>query len=730
VVDGEPVQVIQESEPRRLPITDLRELTPEAREAQVRELARAAAREPFDLVAGPLWRTNLLKLGEAEHVLLLTLHHIVADGWSLGVLFRELTALYNAYHQGEASPLLELPLQYPDYAVWQRQCLQGEVLIRQLDYWKERLRGAPALLALPTDHPRPPVQSRRGAHQPIILSRELTEQLRAFGRSERITLFMTLLAAFQVLLARLSKHTDIVVGTNVAGRNRPELESLIGFFINTLVIRTDLSGSPTFREVLNRVKDVYLDAHAHQDISFEKLLEVLKPKRSPSYSPLFQVKIDLIKNAKAALDFSGIQSRPLAFEDESSRYDMFLVLEESETNVRGVWNYNPDLFESTTIKRLTEEFMALLENFVKLPDTHLTIEGLTPPGGNGNHARKGLGPVSPARFTSLEPKPFKISTEHLVKMAPLTEMRLPLLIRPEIENLSLPAWAAKNADLIDQELRKHGAIIFRDFKVESLERFEQFIAATSGELVKYQDRSSPRSQLKGHLYSSTDHPSDQSIFLHNENSYSHSWPMRIFFLCVTPPAEGGETPIADARKISKRIPADIKQRFLDKGVMYVRNFGSGFGLPWQTVFQTSDKSQLESYCRSVGIELEWKGSNQLRTRQIRPAMVRHPETDELLWFNHAVFFHPSTLEPAIRRSLSNGMAEEELPHNTCYGDGSPIETATLDTLREIYETETVLFPWQQSDVLMLDNMLAAHGRRPFSGSRKIVVGMARPYQLK
>jgi len=726
--DGQPQQLIAEPKALHLEVVDLSHLPAAEREADASRLARVEAQQPFALAVGPLWRTRLIKLSATEHVLLLTLHHIIADAWSMRVLFRELSTLYNAYAQGHDSPLTDLPVQYADYAVWQRQYLQGEVLERQLAYWRKQLAAAPALLALPTDHPRPAVQSRRQAHEPLTISPELTAQLRSLIQGQGFTLFMTFVAAFQVLLARYSKQDDIVVGTNFAGRNHPELEGMIGFFINTFVLRTDLSGNPTLHEVLKRVREVYLEAHAHQDVHFEKLVEVLNPQRSSSHSPIFQVKIDLVRNTKAALNFSSLKTRPFEFDGENSRYDMFLVLEETENNLRGAWSYNPDLFNPTTIERMVRDFVELLESFVKVPNDHLSALS-SPAEGEANGKPKQKSRLASLKeFKSVRPKLMKVSEQSLFKSEPLIEGKsIPLLIRPEVENVDLADWAAHNQDFINTQLRKHGALLFSEFKVESLTKFEQFIRNTSGELLDYQDPSSPRSQIKGKLYSSTDYPAEQSIFLHNENSYSYSWPLKLFFFCVTPSTAGGETPIADNRRISSRIPSRIRKQFASKHVMYVRNFSPGLGLPWQTVFGTTDKTELESYCRSMGIEVEWTGPERLRTRQLRPAFAEHPETGELLWFNHAVFFHVSTLESSIRESLSNGLAEEDLPYNTYYGDGSPIEEDVLEELREIYREETVMFPWRQSQVLMLDNMLVAHARQPFLGPRKIVVGMAQPF---
>ncbi|HEU4557526.1 MAG TPA: amino acid adenylation domain-containing protein, partial [Longimicrobium sp.] len=292
-VDGSPVQVIAPFGGLALPVEDLSGLSEADREAALRRRAWEVAARPFDLAAGPLFRAALLRLGEHDHVLLLGMHHIVSDGWSVGVLYRELSALYAAYRAGAESPLPELAVQYADFAVWQREHLEGEALDRQLSYWRERLSGAPELLELPTDHPRPAVQTFGGDTVPVELSLELLERVQALGRSEGATLYMTLLGAFQVLLSKYSGSDDIVVGSPIAGRTRAEVEELIGFFVNTLVLRTDLGGDPGFREVLGRVREATLGAYAHQEVPFEKLVAELQPERSLSLSPFFQVMFTL-----------------------------------------------------------------------------------------------------------------------------------------------------------------------------------------------------------------------------------------------------------------------------------------------------------------------------------------------------------------------------------------------------------------------------------------------------
>ena len=328
---------------------------------------------------------------------------------------------------------------------------------------------------------------------------------------------------------------------------------------------------------------------------------------------------------------------------------------------------------------------------------------------------------------SIRRKAINPSQEQIVRIEPLfADGALPLMVQPALEGVDLLSWSATNRSQIEEWLLKHGGILFRNFNVSTPERFEQFISRVCGELLEYKERSSPRSQISGNVYTSTEHPADQTIFLHNENSYQHTWPLRIFFACAIAAQQGGETPIADVRRVFQRIDPAIRQRFIEKQVMYVRNFGNGLGLTWQNVFQTSDKGEVEAYCRKVGMVAEWRDNDQLRTRRIGPAIAQHPRTGENLWFNHAAFFHVSTLEPMIRETLQSQFGPDELPSNTFYGDGTPIEAEVLDALRAAYHQETVSFPWQKGDVLMLDNMLVAHGRAPFSGPRKILTGMALP----
>ena len=367
-IDGTPVQVIAPALTLPVPVVDLRWVSGNERESLARQMADEEAHRPFDLANGPLLRALLLALVDQEHVFQLTLQHIVIDGWSIRVLFQELFSLYDAFSSGKLSPLSELPFQYADFVHWQRERLQGEILEEQLSYWKQQLHGIPELLELPTDRPRPPVQSFRGMGQSMVLSKDLTEQLKGLSRREGATLFMTLLAVFNALLSRLTGQADIVVGSPIAGRSRGEFEGLIGLFMNTLVLRTDLSDNPSFCELLRRVREVTLQAYDHQEVPFEKLMGELQLKRSLSRNTLFQVMFafhtDRVRQNYKPL---GLTVSSFPIRTGMAKFDLYVSIRERIDDLDCYFAYNTDLFDGATIQRMARHFTTLLEGIVTSP---------------------------------------------------------------------------------------------------------------------------------------------------------------------------------------------------------------------------------------------------------------------------------------------------------------------------------------------------------------------------
>ncbi len=367
LADDTPVQVIVAPPESIVSVVDLRSIPVTAQAAKVQQLAETEAQQPFDLSDRSLLRVTLIQLSDRSYVLLVTMHHTISDGWSMGVFIQELSVLYAAYCAQQPSPLPALAIQYADFAYWQRQWLTGDVLQTQLNYWQQLLTGAPPLLELPTDRPRPSIQTFRGKTQDLQVDRDLTDKIKALSQQSGATLFMTLMAAFATLLYRYSGQSDIVIGSPIANRNREELEPLIGFFVNTLVLRTQVQGNLSFLELQARIKDMTLDAQDHQDLPFEKLVEELQPQRSLSYTPLFQVMFVLENMPMQELSLPGLTLKPLELENVNAKFDLTLSIAETEVGLEGAWEYNTDLFDPTTIERMSGQFNTLLAGIVANP---------------------------------------------------------------------------------------------------------------------------------------------------------------------------------------------------------------------------------------------------------------------------------------------------------------------------------------------------------------------------
>ncbi|WP_066383169.1 non-ribosomal peptide synthetase [Anabaena sp. CA = ATCC 33047] len=725
-VEGKPIQFITPNLTLELPIIDLENLAPTEQANRVEEIATSEKLQPFDLNQAPLLRVTLLKLSATEYVLLLTMHHIISDAWSMGVLVQEMATLYEAFCASESNPLPPLSIQYADFAMWQRKWLQGEVLEAQLAYWKQQLLGGNLpTLKLPIQREQSAIPSYKGATYNFELSEDLSQQIIELSRQENVTLFMTLLAGLQTLLYRYTNLYDIVVGTDIANRTQTNTELLIGFFINLLVLRTDMRGNPSFRELLQRVREVTLQAYAHQDLPFEKLVEELRSERNLQQTPLFQVLFVLQNTPTTEIELADLKLHPLEIEDGQSKFDLALFAVETEHKISFGWKYKTDLFAETDIARLSNHFQTLLTSIVAAPDTKInSLDMLTPEEKQKQITDKTKRQsANLQKFKKVKPKAVSFAESQLVKTDYLQPGEtLPLVCQPNTSDLDFIDWAKNNQQFIDSNLFKHGAILFRGFNANSVADFETFAQAVCPELFgEYGDL--PREGLGGKVYGSTPYPADKAILFHNESSHMHRWPMKIWFYCVQPAQERGETPIVDCRKVYQLLNPEIRERFAEKGLMYVRNYTDGLDVSWQNFFHTTDKAAVEKFCKQNAIEWEWKADGGLKTKEIRQAIAQHPKTGESVFFNQIQLHHIAYLDSSVRESLLSLFGEENLPRNVYYGDATPIEQSVIDEVTSVYEQAEIAFPWQKGDILMLDNMLTAHARNPYVGKRKIVVAM-------
>ncbi|HXC72022.1 MAG TPA: amino acid adenylation domain-containing protein [Pyrinomonadaceae bacterium] len=729
-IDGQPVQEIRPPAEFSIPIVDLSELPQEERERHARRLANEEIDRPFDVNRGPLMRAVLLRFGDDEHVIVVTFHHIIFDGWSMGLFLHEVSAHYEAHTTGRTAVVPELPIQYADFAYWQRERLLGSAMENQLKYWSQKLSGDLPVLELPTDKPRPQKPSFRGAHLRLSLPSELSESLKALSRKQGVTLFMTLLSAVQFLLQRYSGQDDIIVGSPIASRPRVETENLIGCFLNTLVLRTDLSGDPTFEELLERVREVTLGAYANQELPFEQVVDAIRTGRGSSQSSLFRVWFTYQNTPRSQGErISNLSLSTYDTDPDVAQFDLVLQIANADDGLSAILTYATDLFKRETVERMWRHFQTLLEGIVARPEARLSeFEMLSAAEKEEQKtAQDQRERLRRAKFKQARPKAINLAESKLVRTENIYPGEsLPLVIKPEVPDVDLTNWVAGNREYVEAELTRVGGILFRGFQISSADDFERFVNTSFAHLLEYKERSTPRTEIGKYVYTSTEYPAEQSIALHNEFSYAMSWPMRICFFCSEAPLTGGETPIADCRKVYQYLDPQIRERFIEKKVMYARNYGSKIDLSWQTAFQTTDRAEVEEYCRKAPIDFEWLDGDRLRTRQVRESVATHPKTGEVVWFNQAHLFHMSNLEEDVRESLQATFEADELPRNAYYGDGSVISDDELDQVRKAFQKATVLFPWQHGDVLLLDNMLVAHGRTPYTGDRKILVAMANP----
>jgi amino acid adenylation domain-containing protein len=691
--------------------------------AEASRVAASIAGRGFDLARGPLWRAALIESSPTEHLFVLILHHIVGDGWSTGVLVQELCVLYEALAAGRAPGLPAIPSGYHE-VVSRRHQLAPERREALVSYWRRTLRDAPEETIFPPDRARPVRPSWRGALTEVALPPELSSRVNELSRRHRATQFMTLLAAFAATIADATGRHDLVIGTDLAGRRSVESERLVGFFVNQVPLRLDLSGDPTFAELIARVRGAALGAYRHQDLPFGRLVEALGLERRLARPPLFQTKLIFQNFPAGELRGGGLDLTPVPVDSGTAQLDFVLALRPAENGLTGWIDYAHDLYDRDTVHTVFARFRALLEAALSGPERRLSELGGPLARTASDEKERPMSPKSFSRFAKRPPKTLELPTpEQLVQTSPLCEDgALPLVLRPKIDDVDLAEWSAANRSFVEEELRRHGALLFRGFGIDTPETFERFAGAVADELFN-ENGEHPRDSVSGNVYTPVFYPPDRQLLWHNENSFNRSWPLKILFCCVHPAETGGETPLVDSRAVYRRIRPEVRDRFAERGVMYVRNYGEGIGLDWKTVFGTEDRSVVEEHCRRGRLGFEWKEGDRLRTTAVRPAVIDHPATAEPCWFTQAQHWHVSCLDPETRASITAVFEEHDYPRNCYYGDGAPIADEDMQHVLDVYRELEVAFPWHRGDVVLVDNVLTAHGRNPFSGQRKILVAL-------
>jgi amino acid adenylation domain-containing protein len=751
----QPSQIIEDFRAITVKHTDISHLASDTadQQTQLQQVIDAEAAISFDLSKAPMLRVALVKLDKNNHVLQLTIHHIATDAWSMQILVEEFVAAYLAVVQGKVPELAKLNIQYADFAYWQRSEAQQTRLAVSIDYWRKALQGAPTYIKLPRDHQLPAVADYTGRSITHSINPAQLSHLKALTQQHNSTLYMLLLNSFNCLLQRSTGENDFIVGTDLANRTHTQLEHLIGFFVNVLPLRAQLGNDTNFIQRLQHLRENTLEAFEHQEVPFDKLVELLQPPRQVGVSPLVQVLFVMQNTPQSKVELEGLTFEDLSSQYETSKFDLALFVEEDEQQQLTVrWLYRENLFNSQTIAQLQQGFESLLNAVVdnaeqcldnwqwsaakraaydavgERKSMHSEVAHYEAIGHKGNDQKKKVSRKKSKLNKLKKVKAVAVSqaANEQVKTSLVSNSTqgnaLPLVIEPKLAELDPSSWALEGRAWIDSQLRSHGGLLFRGFNLADAQAFEAFAKALEPSLYgQYGDL--PKNVSGKNLYHSTPYPEKQMILYHNESSHMASWPRKQWFFCETPSPIGGCTPIVDCRKVYQCLSEQVRKQMETLGLLYVRHFTEKLDVRWEDFFKTQSRLEVEEKCRLSGMRCEWYGDNSLRVEQPCEAVVIHPDTGEKTFFNQVQLHHEYCLEPEVRSNLHSLFGADQLPRNVYYGDGSVISDEVMSEIGRVYEACAVRFDWQKGDVVMLDNMLVAHARDPFEGPRKICVAM-------
>jgi len=701
---------------------DLRECSDEIRAIEFKQIVDAAKGHHFDLARPLLLRVDWVKISANESTLIITIHHICADGWSISIMIRDFISAYSALQSKEVPRVTPLALRYGDYADREAAKQTDDYQKEALAFWKSYLRQAPTKLALKEDRQRPSVFNPEGAVVRFSLPYDTKHKLEKLAREQDSSAFMVLFASFSLLLHQ-QVGDDLLIGTDVSRRDDPALENIVGFFVNLVPLRSRLNREATFIDHIGHIREAVLSAFEHGDLPFDQLVEALQLDRDRSRNPLVQALFVMQNAPNTRFEIPGLAIEIEPQNDRSSKFDMALFIADSDRGYEAEWVFATSLFHYETVKGWASAWQLLLEKAISSPMSR--VDAL-------------IGPAEPlktkaaqanklAKLVTISKKPVSGSAKReLVRMTPIGSRNMPLKIEPAVGGLDPYAWAQDNRALISDKLAIHAALLLRGFDLPTPNAFETFAEALEPQLHScYGDL--PKKEGSEKVYQSTPYPEQQMILYHNESAHLPTWPQRQMFYCELPSLHGGATPIVDGREMLKLLPSDIVQKFERKSLLYVRTFAERFDVSWQSFFKTDKKEELENRLNAENVQYRWTDRGFLQTRTLCPAVITHPDTRESVFFNQMQLHHVSCLDKEVRKNLIGLFGHENMPRNVYYGDGEPIEDEVIDIIGRAYEDCAVRFTWKKGDVLLVDNMLAAHARDPFQGKRKIVVAMGRMF---
>lgn len=689
-------------------------------ESHVQQVLDAERAHVFDLAGECLVRVHWVERAEGGGALVVNVHHIVTDTWSLAHFTEEFGRVFEALAEDREPELEPMQARYGDYGLWQRQWMRGSDAQAQLDYWRRHLVGAKAL-DLPISQKRPPEKRWEGGIVRLPLGRELIARLDAMQRRSGVTRFAVLCAAVAITLHGLGGANDIVLGSSVSTRRESVLEPVFGLFLNQVAMRFQMGANPSINEFVQQSAQVARDALMHRELPFGQVVAALGQDRDPSRSPLFDALISLQNTPRSAILGDVFVNDHLP-EIGSAKFDLSFFFEEERGTLTGRLVYGKALFSAEAAQKIVE---FLVQTLQALPDNgEQTVSQFILQRANPNIMNATATGNPASRFKRGERKAINLSDLRAVEER-VSAAGMPYVYEAQESGIDALAWLEENRAAVAGKRRLHGAVLLRGLRLDAIETFDRVLHLMCDNVIAgYGDL--PEEKGTDRIYGSTPYPNDRRILFHSESSHMANWPLHQFFACVTASPEGGETPIVDVRRVYDALDGVLRDRFRSLGLSYIRHFIPGLDVPWQSFFKTTSPGEVEAICARNGAECAWKHDGILMVRQPSQAVARHPITGAWSFFNQIMLHHPYFLLDEERAALVSLYGEENLPRMVTYGDGSPIGDDVLASLLETYEQHQVAFPWHSGDLLMLDNMSVAHARNPFEGPRKILVGMGDP----
>ncbi|UVM52704.1 condensation domain-containing protein [Pseudomonas sp. B21-015] len=644
---------------------------------------------PFDLSAAPLFRVRLAHLGPNRHVLLIVAHHLIVDGWSLGVFEHDLSALYAA---GASAPLPELNASPISHARAERARVGTAAWDDAQRFWSLQLAGSPQV----TSQSGP-----RSLTQALQLDGQTTKALLSVARALKVSPFALGFSAFAASMATLTGRDDLVLATDFSGRTEPAYEPVIGMFVNQIPLRWRMNPGLNGVSAVQQAHRLSLDVLAHAHLPYPLIVEA---SQQPG-GQLFEGKFVLHNMPRHPLHLEGLDVEVAGVQGTDPKFPVLLELWEQGEGLCGSVTIDPSRSRLAPAL-LAQRFCSMLDGILRSPEAPLETVQPT---------------ASPPTFVPSRRRVDMTADPVSVTSSPAAPR--PTLVECRSADVDLAQWVHRERMALEAHLIRSGAVLFRGFNLGGSGMFAQVVQQLGGEPLPYLQRSTPRTEVAAGVYTSTEYPSDQPIFFHNENAYATSWPARVFFFCETPPLKGGRTPLANCRAVLALLPESIRGAFERHGVIYRRRFRPGLGLSWQQAFAVDDLDTLHSRYAAQGYRFSKGAQDELVADLAVPAVVTHPDTGEAVWFNHAALFHPAALSEALGEVAARLDVSQLQAVETLLGNGQPIPAQWIAEIRRAYLAASFSFDWQKDDLLMLDNRLTAHGREPFTAPRRILVAM-------